>query len=124
MSQPLDNLTHSLQDILKKEVAIDPGGDLESLIEENLAVFNRQFYESCLQARQPDAPSAQEGFPPSGVPERVVLEADATSALRRVAATRTRWFTAPRLSAWRTARAQRGDAGCWWSAAYLGVRRG
>jgi hypothetical protein len=42
MSQPLDNLTQSLQDIRKKVVAMQPGGDLESLIEENLAVFSRQ----------------------------------------------------------------------------------
>lgn len=67
MSQSLDNLNQSLQDLKSKVETMAPGGDLESLIEENLAAINRQCYEMCLDARQQASTSEPEGFPPSGV---------------------------------------------------------
>jgi hypothetical protein len=67
MSQSLDDLNQSLQDLKSKVEAMAPGGDLESLIEENLAVIGRQCYEMCLDARRQATTSQREGFSPSDV---------------------------------------------------------
>ena len=69
MSQSLDNLNQSLQDLKSKVETMAPGGDLESLIEESLAAIGRQAYEMCLDARQQTTASQGEGFFPSDVSE-------------------------------------------------------
>ena len=75
MSQPLDNLIQSLQDLKSKAETMAAGGDLESLIEESLVEVNRQCYETCLDARRESAACQPAAFSPSGV-----------SAVRRAAA--------------------------------------
>jgi hypothetical protein len=69
MPQSLDKLNQSLQDLKSKVETMAPGGDLESLIEENLAAIGRQCYEMCLDARRQTATSQPEGFSPSEVSE-------------------------------------------------------
>jgi hypothetical protein len=69
MSQSLENLNQSLQDLKRKVETMERGGDLESLIEENLTAINRQCYEMCLDARHETTTSCSEDFPPSGVSE-------------------------------------------------------
>jgi hypothetical protein len=74
MSPSLDSLQQSLLNLKAQAETMPPGGDLESLIEEHLAVINRQCYEMCLSARpQPPLPAqadpspTPEGFFPSGM---------------------------------------------------------
>ena len=67
MSQSLDNLNQSLQDLKSKVETMAPGGDLESLIEDGLEAIGRQAYEMCLDARQQATTSQPEVFSPSNV---------------------------------------------------------
>jgi len=91
MSQSLDNLNQSLQALKGKVETMAPGGDLESLIEENLAAISRQCYEMCLDARQQATPSPPEGFSPSDVsgvrpdvaPQRAAPASGSDAAWRR-----------------------------------------
>jgi len=70
MSQSLDNVMQSLQKLQARVREMPRGGDLESLIEEGLAEINREFFESCVSARQETSASSESGgFPPWGVPE-------------------------------------------------------
>lgn len=68
MSQSLTPLIQSFQTLLEKVEAMEPGGDLESLIDESLGEIDREATELCLKARGQSASSPSEAFPPSGLP--------------------------------------------------------
>ena len=64
MSPSLDSVKQTLNEMISQVQALAPGGDLESLLEERLTAFDRQFYEYCLHAREQAAASPPEAFPP------------------------------------------------------------
>jgi len=69
MSQSLNNVMQSLQELQTQVREMPRGGDLESLIEEGLEKVNREFFESCVCERGAPSPSDSGDFPPCDVPE-------------------------------------------------------
>ena len=64
----MSEVKRRLEELMRKVEMMERGGDLEKLLEEEVAVLKKELYETALRTRQNQS-AEQADFSPSGMPK-------------------------------------------------------